>query len=172
MKTYNIFLAVLLVLFSWHGTVLAQQQPKVRAIFLLQFARYTSWPKDDNAQDFVMTVIGSEDVANELRQLTKGKAVQGRPIEVVESDEPRNLPKSDVIYLDAQYADMTKSVIGSQYGRRMLLVGGEGGMCDKGAQVSLIGEGDKVNFEWSKRNIEKAGIRINPKVLNMGQELN
>ena len=45
-------------------------------------------------------------------------------------------------------------------------------MRDTGVQVALVGQGDKVGFEWSKRNVKNGGVKISPKVLNLGKELN
>lgn len=149
-----------------------QQQSKVRAIFLLQFARYATWPIEENDQSFVMTVVGSDDVASELRTITRGKTIKGRTIDIVTSTSARNLPKSDVIYLGEEFADKTQKVIDDQYGRRTLVVGSKEGMCEQGAQVALTEEGNKIGFEWSKRNVDRGGVRVNPKVLLMGKELN
>lgn len=148
-----------------------QQQSKVRAIFLLQFARYATWPVEENDQSFVMTVVGSDDVADELRTITRGKTIKGRTIDVVTSTSARNLPKSDVIYLGEEFADKTRKVIDDQYGKT-LVVGSKEGMCEQGAQVTLTEEGNKIGFEWSKKNVDRGGVRVNPKVLNMGKEVN
>ena len=45
-------------------------------------------------------------------------------------------------------------------------------MCTHGAQIALVDDGTKVGFEWSRHNIEKSGVKISPKVLSMGKELN
>lgn len=148
------------------------QNNKVRAIFMFQLTRYSSWEVEAGAKSFVVTVVGADDVADEFENVTKGKTIQGLPINVIKSSTARNLPKSDVIYLAPSFADRTRSVISDQYGNKTLVIGGREGMCQNGAQVSLTDDGTKVGFEWSRHNIEKGGVKISPKILSMGKELN
>lgn len=148
------------------------QNEKVRAIFVLQLAKYSSWTIDDATKSFVMTVVGADKVADELRSVTKGKTVCGLPIDVYTVKSARNLPKSDIIYLDQKFADKTRTVINEQYGNKTLIIGGQEGMCLNGAQISLTDYGNKVGFEWSRYNIKRGGVKISDKVLNMGRELN
>lgn len=165
-KSVLVIVALLLGVGATYG-----QHSKVRAIFLLQLTRYASWQVGD-AKSFVMTVIGADDVAQELKEITRGKTVQGIPIDIVTSTTTRNLPKSDVIYIDSKFADRTRTVISGQYGNKTLVVGSREGMCTHGAQIALVDDGTKVGFEWSRHNIEKSGVKISPKVLSMGKELN
>ncbi|MDD7725952.1 MAG: YfiR family protein [Bacteroidales bacterium] len=147
------------------------QHAKVRAIFLLQLSRYASWQIGEESRKFIITVVGADDVAQELMSITRGKTVQGIPIDIVTSSSPRNLPKSDLIYLDSQFTSKTRTVISDQYGNKTLVIGSEEGMCANGAHVSFVDDGTKVGFEWSKHNLEKSGVKISPKVLTMGKEL-
>ena len=84
-KSVLVIVALLLGVGATYG-----QHSKVRAIFLLQLTRYASWQVGD-AKSFVMTVIGADDVAQELKEITRGKTVQGIPIDIVTSTTTRNL---------------------------------------------------------------------------------
>lgn len=147
------------------------QHTKVQAIFLFQFARYTSWPKDDVGNSFIISIVGSDEMATELRRMTEGKSIGGRPIDVVTSSSPRNLPKSEIVFLGGKFGSNAKSVINNQYGHPVLIVTQGGGMCVYGAGVTLVPSGDNVTFEASKHNLEKCGIKMSPKVLAMGKEV-
>lgn len=145
---------------------------KVRAMFTLQLPCYESWEMDANAEKFVITIVGAEDVAAELKTMTNGKTVLGRSIDVVPVSTTSDLPKSNVVYVSPKHADKARSIVKGQHGHNTLFVGGESGMGDTGVQVALVGQGDKVGFEWSKRNVKNGGVKISPKVLNLGKELN
>lgn len=147
------------------------QAAKVQALFIFQFAKYTGWAKEDAGEPFVITVMGSHEIADELRKVTAGKSVGGRNIEVATASTTSNLPKSDVIFIGNGFTGSASSVSNSQAGRLVLIVGGQEGMCDEGTGVTLIPKGNNVTFQYSERNLNKRGLHIAPKILAMGTKV-
>ena len=62
------------------------QMAKFQALYILNFARNTSWPQEDNGKTFVITVVGDNTLASEMRNVVKNKLVGDRKIEV---NDPR-----------------------------------------------------------------------------------
>lgn len=160
-------LLLALPLFLFAGEAFGQSA-KVQALFLFQFAKYTGWAKEDAGEPLVITVLGSDDIANELRKVSEGKSVGGRKVEIAQATTTGNIPKSDVIFIGNGFTGSPSSVSNSQAGRLVLIVGGKQGMCAQGASVSLIPNGNNVTFEASERNLNKRGLHIAPKILAMG----
>lgn len=160
-------LLVFCSLFMLAGSAFGQTA-KIQALFIFQFAKYTGWAKEDAHEPFVITVLGSQEIADELRKATTGKNVGGRNVEVATASTTGSIPKSDVIYIGDGFTGSPSSVSNSQAGRLVLIVGGKQGMCSQGAGVSLISNGNNVTFEASERNLNKRGLHISPKLLAMG----
>lgn len=160
-------LLLLLPLFLFAGETFSQSA-KVQALFIFQFAKYTGWAKEDAGEPLVITVLGSNEIASELRKVSEGKSVGGRKVEIAQASTTGNIPKSDVIFIGNEFTGSPSSVSNSQAGRLVLIVGGKQGMCAQGASVSLIPNGNNVTFEASERNLSKRGLHIAPKILAMG----
>lgn len=145
------------------------QLAKIQALYIFQFAKYTGWSRDDAGKQFVITVLGDESVADELRKAAEGKNIGGRSVEVVYASSTGRMPESDVIYIGERFGGATSSVANSQAGRLVLIIGGAAGMCEKGASVALIPDKNRVTFEFSERNLSKRSLHVAPKLLAMGK---
>src|ERR1041384_1080396 len=69
----NLFLTALMAIAV--GTVVAQERPthEIHAAMLYNFIKYVQWPNESEAGEFVVGVIGDENVFNTLKQWYDGK---------------------------------------------------------------------------------------------------
>lgn len=150
------------------------QEAATRAKFLYQMTRYASWnTKSTTETSLVITVVGQEDVANELRKIVKGKTIMGLPVKVASVSKVTSLPTSDVVYVAQDFAKDIPDIIKDQRNRQILIIGGDKGMCAGGASMSMVPQsGNKFSFEWSKANMASSKVQISPKVLSYGSEVN
>ncbi len=170
-KTYLTMKKLLLLFFAvlLSGTVQAgTQTAKVQALFIFQFAKYTGWPKEDAGKPFVISIVGDEDVADELRKATQGKSVGGRGIDVVSVASVSSLPTSDIIFLGDGMSGWMNKVANDQADRHVLIIGGTSGLCSHGASVTFVSGGNKLTFEISERNMARHGLHMAPKLVAMG----
>lgn len=170
MKKITLLLTLLVLGFS---TAIGQEAA-TRAKFLYQMTRYASWnTKRTTETSLVITVVGQEEVANELRKIVKGKTIMGLPVKVASVSKVTNLPTSDVVYVAQDFAKDIPDIIKDQRNRQILIIGGDRGMCAAGASVSMVPQsGNKFGFEWSKANMASSKVQISPKVLSYGNEVN
>lgn len=170
MKKITFFLILLIAGFA---TALGQEAA-TRAKFLYQMTRYASWnAKSATETSLVITVVGQEEVANELRKIVKGKTIMGLPVRVASVSKVTSLPTSDVVYVACDYAKDIPDIIKDQRNRQILIIGGGEGMCAAGASVSMVPQsGNKFGFEWSKRNMASGKVNLSPKILTYGSEVN
>lgn len=170
MKKITLLLTLLVLGFS---TAIGQEAA-TRAKFLYQMTRYASWnTKSTTETSLVITVVGQEEVANELRKIVKGKTIMGLPVRVASVSKVTSLPTSDVVYVACDYAKDIPDIIKDQRNRQILIIGGDKGMCEAGASMSMVPQsGNKFGFEWSKRNMASSKVQISPKVLAYGSEVN
>lgn len=168
----KITLLLFLLIAGLSGTMGQEAAP--RAKFLYQMTRYASWnTKSTTETSLVITVVGQEDVANELRKIVKGKTVMGLPVKVASVSKVTSLPTSDVVYVAQEFAKDIPDIIKDQRNRQILIIGGDRGMCASGASMSMVPQsGNKFGFEWSKANMASGKVQISPKVLAYGSEVN
>lgn len=147
------------------------QAAKVHALFVFQFAKYTGWPKEDAGKPFVISVVGDNEVAEELRKATEGKSIGGRSVDVVSIKTINDMPTSDIIYLGESVSNMVNRVARSQADRHVLIIGGTQGLCTYGASVAFVWGDNKVTFEICERNMARHGLHVSPKLASMGRQV-
>jgi hypothetical protein len=164
---------VLFCLMAVVGVLSAQGQlAKMQALYLIQFAKNTSWPKEDSGKPFVITIVGDKKLAKEMKAVASTKMVGNRKIEVEEASKPTELSKSDIIFLGENRSEQTEALVSSQSGNKVLIVSGAKGMCSQGAGISFVPEGDRLNFEINEDNIMRNGLRVTQKILSLGKQVN
>ncbi len=147
------------------------QMAKFQALYLLQFARNTSWPTEDNSKPFVITVVGDNALASELKSIANMKTIGARKITVTEAAKATGLVKSDIIFLGESKSSQMNALVLAQADNKVLIVSGAKGMCAQGAGISFVPEGGKLNFEINEGNISKHGLKVGQKIISLGKQV-
>jgi len=74
MKRKLKYIVVYLVIFlSTNNSILGQamSQDKIKAIYILNFARFVEWPNPENLKEISIGVVGNENIFNELIETAK-----------------------------------------------------------------------------------------------------
>lgn len=166
MKTKIMLLMALLLV----GIAANAQVAQFKALYLYNFAKNISWPGNDNS-DFIVTVIGDNDVAAEMEKIATTKKVGMRKLVVNKAATPANLPNSHIVFLGESKMSQMPTLISSQEGKNVLIVSGKNGQCPKGAAISFVSASGKLNYEISDNNIKKAGLTCAKKILQLGIEV-
>lgn len=147
------------------------QMAKFQALYILNFARNTSWPQEDNDKVFIITVVGDNSLASEMRNIVKNKMVGSRKIEVNEAATASALPKSDIIFLGESKSGQIGQLVSAQSGNKVLIVSGTKGQCAQGAGIAFLPDKGKLNYEIHEGNIAKHGLKVAPKLYQLGKQV-
>lgn len=169
MNVKKMFLVAAVALFATVAT--EAQVAKFQALFLYQFAKNTSWPVQDAGQSFVITIVGDAQVATELRALVANKSVGQRKVEVVETKNVAEVEKSSIIYVGKAHTSSIPALAKEYAGQKSLVVSASSGMCTKGASISFVPDGGRLNYEICEANIGKSGLRVTPKLVSLGKAI-
>lgn len=172
MKTGWLKILFVLLTFSAFATNACAQVAKMQALYLFQFAKNIGWPAADADKNFVVVVMGDAEVAHNLATIAENKKIGNRAIEIVEVRGLSNITEGDILFVASSRKSQVASAASFATKRKMLLVSGEGGECANGASISFCdGQGGKLGFEISERNIKKSGLNVTPKLLNLGKSV-
>src|SRR5262245_17393961 len=93
-----------------HGESPDVVERHVKSAFIYQFTKYITWPKEDG--DFVVTVIGDDDLLKVLSGVTENKAVANRAIKVRSANwNSAGLDGSEIIVLPKAPSPNFKAII-------------------------------------------------------------
>ena len=141
---------------------------RVKAAFLFRFTEFVTWPDAAYAKPdspFVLLVAGPDGVADNLRNITAGRSVAGRPVEVRRvANGTDSLPPAQLVYLAG--SDLTR-VREQMRGvpRHALVVTEVEGALDHGSVINFVLAQDRVRFDISLESAERRGLRLSSRLL-------
>lgn len=143
------------------------QEYQVKAAFLYNFLKYVEWPDRPN-RPFVICVAGQNPFGTVLEGLTKNERVGGNPVmtQIILAPEPG----CDVIFTP-RTANIP-AYLNAAAGMPILTVGETPNFIERGGIVNFFLEDGKVRFEINRNGVERAGLRISSRLLQLARIVN
>jgi hypothetical protein len=168
---------------------------QVEAAFLVNFVRYSDWPRQrfaSPASPYVVTVVGPESVAATVAAVASAAGdIQGRRIEVrrvdasrvdaARADVPRGggtarqadaaarLRGSHMVFIHHSAGVAPDQVLRLLSGVPVLTVSDVPGFALDGGMLGLVRNGRRLVFEANPPAIQAAGIVVSAKVLKLAR---
>ncbi len=145
-------------------TGISSQDDKYKAMHIYNFTKHVEWPATKG--DFVMCVLGKTEVMSQLKAITNGKTVNGKPIKVIGVNSVGNIPNCQILYVPTSETSNLKSAIEKVGNAATLIVTHFAGALEDGSCINLVEIDEKIKYEASKANIENRGLKANLYLLN------
>ena len=149
-----------------------QLEFRVKAAFLYNFARYTTWPEQaftDSRAPFVFAVLGKCPMADALDELLDGKTVQERPIVVRRLSEGQDPGVAHVLFLADDQARTLDTLLERLQGRPVFSVSDLPGTTGSGGVARFLLEDGKVKFEINVEVATRSGLAISSQLLKLAR---
>ena len=168
-----IIAAILLLLATSFAAVKPGQSAsleyKVKAGFLINFARFINWPDSAFATPdtpFTIGLMGPDRFGNALDAASR-KQAHGRPISVVRVNSIGEAKSCHLLYIsDSDRTDMT--VLLAQLGDRPIVtVGDMDNFAEEGGSIEFITRNGKLAFIINNTSTKKNGLKIPANLLNL-----
>ena len=166
-------IAFLLLLGTCAGLLRAQADPyQVKALFLVNFARYIDWPPQtfaSPADPINICVLGRNPFGNTLEQAISGKTVDGRTLAVHQVSESESGRNCQILFVSAVERKRFLAVSKSLRELAVLTVGEEPQFTSEGGVISFKVEDGKIRFEINVEAAAQGHLHISSKLLNLAQ---
>jgi len=144
----------------------------VKAAFLYKFAGYVEWPSSAfPAPDtpIVIGVNGADEVAGELERLVPGRNVNGRQV-LVRRVREEGIRGVHVLFVGRGAADAPALVRAGQQQGALVVTEVDRGL-ELGSAINFVPVEDRIGFDVSLDNAEKAGLRISARMLPVARKV-
>jgi len=157
----------------------------VKAAFLFNFVRYTTWPEasfSDARSPYRISVVGSDRVTAHLERIARESgAIGGRPVTVARVGLPLELaPERDpdlveelrgshVVYVGDEERQRVGGFLLAVAGHDVLTVGDPVGFTASGGMIGLRRDGDRIVFDANPSAIRRSGISVSARVLKLAR---
>jgi hypothetical protein len=147
------------VLLSSAATAFASAESSIKAAYVYNFAKLTTWPSDG---DIVIGIIGSSESGDTIKKVVDGKAVGSHTISV-KSIGAGEAKSCQIVFV------CSGGGVPSTGSAHVLVVGEGDGFAKNGGAIGFVAEDGRVKFEISNSALKRAGLKISDKLEAIGK---
>lgn len=143
--------------------------PSLKAAFLLNFARLTTWPADVlPAGEPLLLCVTDPEIRTALAELAEGRVIDGRPLRVVRTFAEAPSSTCHVVYasrLDETGVGRLLAWVGSG----SILTVGDTGFASRGGMIEFfVGDG-QLRFAVNRQAAQRARLRFSARLLGLAR---
>jgi len=145
-------------------------EPALKAAFIYNFARFTTWPPDLPATDsFVICVLGDAAVGDALERAVAGRQLMDRPITVarVTSATPKRTCR--ILYVSGVPVREAAEVVTELRETPVLTISNLEGFASAGGMTQFFFEHGQLRFRIHLESAKRAGLQISSRLLVMAR---
>lgn len=140
---------------------------QAQSMFIYNFSRLIQWPDSYNSGDFVIGVMGNNDLLNTLTSYVSGKKVGSRSIIVKRFDDPADISKCNILFVGNTKIGKISEVLSKVQSQSSLIITERKGMIDSGSAIDFFMEGDKLKFVMNTQNAQKYDLVVSKSLSDM-----
>lgn len=163
----KVFLALAAIVVC--GVASAQERPthEIHAAMLYNFIKYVQWPNESEGGEFVVGVMGEDDVFNTLKQWYDGKPKGSKKYVIKKLASAADAATCQVVYLGKSKSREFENIKNSITGKPILTVTDGNGLGSKGSCINFkIVEG-KLKFELNQSMVTSSNLKVSGQLTSM-----
>lgn len=162
---------LLVVILAMVATVngVAQERPthEIHAAMLYNFIKYVQWPNEGETGDFVVGVIGDENVFNTLKSWYDGKAKGSKKYVIKKLASADEANTCQVVYVGKSKNRDFEIIKSSVTGKSILTITDGNGMAEKGSCINFKVIDGKLKFELNQAMVSGSNLKVSTQLSSM-----
>jgi uncharacterized protein DUF4154 len=149
-----------------------KREYQIKAAFLLNFVRYTTWPKEcfeDAQAPIVLAVIGRDPFGDILETTFRGEEANGRKIRVTRHREVPARIEGHLAFCGGLEREERQRLLERCRKQPVLLVGETPDFARDGACINFYLQDQKTRFEINTEALAEATLELSPAVLKLAR---
>jgi hypothetical protein len=154
------------------GTFAAQAQAEkpmheIHAAMLFNFVKYIQWPNEAEGGDFVLGVMGDEEVFNTLKTWYDGKAKGTKKYVVKKLSSAEEANACAVVYLGKSKSREFENIKNVITGKPVLTITDSANLGQKGSHINFKIVDGKLKFEMNQASITGSNLKVSSQLASM-----
>jgi hypothetical protein len=165
MKKSVLFFAGLL---AW-CTAQAQERPnhEIHAAMVFNFIKYVQWPDEGSGGDFVVGVMGEDDVFNTLKTWYDGKPKGAKKYVIKKLSSAAEAASCHVVYLGKNKSKEFENIKSNITGKPVLTVTDGIGLGQKGSCINFKVVDGKLKWELNQGTFTNSNLKVSGQLSSM-----
>ncbi len=171
MKLRVLYMALFFIFVSAELAVAAEDEYKVKAAMIYNFAKFVEWPVNSFAGDNRITycIAGKSPLIDILMHL-QGKVVKERTVFVRLIDSPTNVSGCQLLFIAQSERARLSSYLQQSNQHNILTVSDLELFAESGGMIGFTEFEKKIRFEINQGTAQKQGIKISSHLLNLSRK--
>ncbi len=140
---------------------------RAEALFIYNFSRLIEWPANYKTGPFVIGVLGTAPILNQLKTFTSGKQVGAQPITIKNFGSPAEISTCHILFIPFSETKYMPNILPQIANKSTLIITEKNEAIVAGSAINFVVVGDKLKFELSPVNAEKYNIKLSSKLNEM-----
>jgi hypothetical protein len=160
---------VVAALFAVSGSTFAQERPlhEVYSMMVFNFIKYVQWPDHDKSGEFVIGVVGNNDVYATLTAWYGGKAKGNKTYVIKKFANAAEVTDCHLVYIDKTKSGEFDAINNKLKGKGTLVVTDKNGLGQKGSCINFKTIDDKLRFELNQQAVEASNLKVSGALSSM-----
>ena len=156
-----------MVLFVGHAY--AQERPvhEIHSMMLYNFIKYVQWPNETDGGDFIVGVIGDENVFNTLKQWYDGKPRGAKKYVIKKLESAAEAADCQVVYVGKSKNRDFDNIKNSTTGKSVLTITDGNGLGQKGSCINFKVIDGKLKFELNQGTVNSSNLKVSGQLSSM-----
>lgn len=146
---------------------------KIKAAFLLNFAKFINWPEgsfSEEQQPFKICVLGRNPFGSVLEDL-ESRMIANRKIKVHYVDTLAAADWCHLVFVSSSEKNNLAEIQKSLADRAIILVSDIEGFVESGGLIEFVSKGEKLAFKINLSRAREQGLEIHSALLNLATEV-
>jgi hypothetical protein len=162
-----LFFSILSVFIVGNGV--AQERPphEIHAAMLYNFIKYVQWPNEGEGGEFVVGVIGDDNVFATLKQWYDGKPKGSKKYVIRKLGSADEASGCQVVYVGKSKNKEFENIKSSTTGKSILTVTDGNGLGQKGSCINFKVVDGKLKFELNQATVTSSNLKVSTQLSSM-----
>ncbi|HTH57659.1 MAG TPA: YfiR family protein [Cyclobacteriaceae bacterium] len=167
MKAIKTVIAAAVILAS--TLVNAQERPmhEVYSMMVFNFVKYVQWPTNEGNKEFVIGVIGNDNMYNTLSSWYSGKPKGNMTYVIKKFKSAGEMTDCQVVFIDRTKSNEFDAVNERVKGKGTLVVTDRNGLGAKGSCINFKTVDEKLKFELNQSAIAASNLKVSSVLSSM-----
>lgn len=167
-KISRVLIVVALMAFAFNLKSGERPLHEVHSMLVFNFIKYVEWPDNSQAGNFVIAVVGDEDVATTMGTFYNKRKVKGQSVKVVSVNDVSEINSAHVLYISNSKSREFNEAKAKFTGKSTLIVTDKNGLGKKGSCINFNEINGKLKFEINKASISENNLKVSRQLATMG----
>jgi len=140
---------------------------------LYNFSRNINWPEENKSGEFIITIVGNNELHAEMSKLTRNMMVGKQPIQVKYFKTVSEVyGYQHIIFVDNWQSSKINTLIQMTSGRNTLVVTESEGLISRGSMINFVAVNGVMQFEINRDNLRKNNLSVSSNLEKMAVSVN